>query len=237
MKLVLIAAVSLLASCKDKPRESPQPAPSQPAPPQAAPSQPAPNAGAGAPATAPAAGATADTSTPDICRNGLAMIEQATCGKPEARQSLLNTRKAIESTIETLGKVAGADRRQFQVMCAQMLLAIEQDAAKLSCKLVIDERQRKEITTLLDAWYGQRTPVVPTGDAAADAVIARIAAVRDAACECRDAACLDRLDQQLGEVGTMPQAAPAEARTLGSKLLEDAGRCASRVRTLAAPPR
>lgn len=165
------------------------------------------------------------------------MIEQATCGKPEARQSLLNTRQAIESTIETLGKAAGADRRQFQVMCAQMLLAIEQDATKLSCKLAIDERQRKEITTFLDAWYGQRTPVVPTGDAAADAVIARIAAVRDAACECRDAACLDRLDKQLGEVGTMPQTAPAEARTLGSKLLEDAGRCASRVRTLTTPPR
>lgn len=232
MKLVLIAAVSLLASCKNKPRESPQPTPSQPTP-----SQPAPSAGSGAPGAALVAGATSDPSTPDICRNGIAMIEQATCDKPEARQSLLNTRRAIESTIETLGKVAGADRRQFQVMCAQMLLAIEQDATKLSCKLAIDERQRKEITTLLDAWYGQRTPVVPTGDAAADAVIARIAAVRDAACACRDAACLDQLDKQLGEVGAMPQAAPAEARTLGSKLLEDASRCASRVRTLTAPPR
>jgi hypothetical protein len=227
MKLVLIAALSLLASCKDKPRESSQPAPSQPVP----------GPGSGAPATAPGSSAAADPSTPDICRSGLAIIDQATCAKPEARQSLAKTRKVIDQMVKMLGEIAGAAPRQSQVVCAQMLMAIEQDAAKLGCTLAIDARQRTEITTLLDAWYGQRTPVTPTGDAAADAVIARIAAVRDAACECRDAACLDRLDKQLGEVGTMPATAPASARTLGSKLLDDAGRCASRVRTLPAPPR
>ena len=213
MKLVLTAALSLLASCKDKPRESSQPAPS------------------------PGSSAAAGPSTPDICRSGLAMIDQATCAKPEARLSLVKTRNVIDHLVKTLGELAGADSRQSQMVCAQMLMALEQDAAKLSCTLAIDARQRKEITTLLDAWYGQRTPVTPTGDAAADAVIARIAAVRDAACECRDAACLDRLDQQLGEVGSMPATAPASARTLGGKLLDDAGRCASRVRALTAPPR
>jgi hypothetical protein len=68
-------------------------------------------------------------------------------------------------------------------------------------------------------------------------VIARIVAVRDAACECKDAACLDRLDAKLGAIGTLPATAPDAARTLGSKLLEDAGRCASRVRALSDPPR
>ena len=117
-------------------------------------------------------------------------------------------------------------------MCAQMVLAIEQDAAKLGCTVPIDAAQRTEITALLDAWYGQRTPVVPTGDAASDAFIARIVAVRDAACECRDMACLDRVDKQLLELGAVPATATAAARTLASKLLGDAGRCASRVRTL-----
>jgi hypothetical protein len=234
MKLVVIAALSLLASCKDRPRESQQqqPAPAQPGPAQL---------GAGAPAAAPASGvapaAPATPETPDICRIGLDALDKATCTKPESRDSLVDARKAIARTSEAIGKLTAADPRQLQVMCAQMLLAIERDAAKLSCTLAIDARRRKEITTLLDAWFGQRTPVTPTGDAAADAVIARIAAVRDAACECRDAACLDRLDKQLGEVGTMPAAAPDAARKLGSKLLEDASRCASRVRTLGEQPR
>src|SRR6187402_1357667 len=159
MKLVLIAALSLLASCKDRPRES---------------SQPAPSPGSNAPATAPGSSAAAGSSTPDICRSGLAMIDQATCAKPEARLSLVQTRNVIEHLVKTLGELAGADPRQSQMVCAQMLMALEQDAAKLGCTLAMDARQRKEITTLLDAWYGQRTPVTPTGDAAADAVIARI---------------------------------------------------------------
>jgi hypothetical protein len=227
MKLVLIAAVSLLASCKDRPRESP----------------PAPGPGSSAPPAAPAApaspdgGAAAEAPGPDVCRISLLALEQASCPTAEARQGLLATKKSIDSVVETIGKVAGADPRQFQVMCAQMLLAIEQDAAKLSCTIALDARQRAEITAMLDAWYAQRTPVVPTGDAAADAVIAKIAAVRDAACECRDAACLQGLEKQLGAVGAMPQAAPAAARTLGSKLLEDAGRCASRVRMMSSPPK
>ena len=223
MKLAVIAAVGLLASCKDKPREPPP--------------APGPGPGSGAPQGAPAPGAAAEAAAPDLCRSSLAALDQATCKAPGDRQSLVNAKQAIGGVVETIGKASGTDPRQFQVMCAQMLLAIERDAAKLSCAVPIDARQRKEITALLDAWYGQRTPVVPTGDAAADAVIARIVAVRDAACECRDAACLDRVDQQLVAIGAMPATAPDAARTLGSKLLEDAGRCASRVRTLGEPPR
>jgi hypothetical protein len=58
------------------------------------------------------------------------------------------------------------------------------------------------------------------------------ASMRDAACECRDAACLDRVDKQLVAIGTLPC-----GTCLGIKLLEDAGRCASRVRMLGAPRR
>lgn len=221
MKLVLIAAVSLLASCKDKPREP----------------SPAPGPASGAPQAAAASGAAAEASTPDLCRSSLAAIDQSVCPAPEVRQNLLKAKKALHGIVETIGKIGGADRRDLQVMCAQLLLATERDAAKLSCTIAIDARQRQEITTLLDAWYGQRTPVVPTGDAASDAVIARFVAMRDAACECRDAACLDRVNQQLGAIGTLPPTAPDAARALGIKLLEDAGRCASRVRALGEPPR
>jgi hypothetical protein len=221
MRLVWIATaiVSLLASCKDhrdqKAREAPP-----------------------SPSATPAAQAPAAATSPlDVCRISVVAIDQATCTAPEGRQKLRDAKKALDGVVETIGKIGGADSRQFQVMCAQMLLAIEPDAAKLGCAVAIDASQRKEITALLDAWYGQRTPVVPTGDAAADAVITKISAVRDATCACRDAACLDRVDKQLVAIGTLPAAAPDAARTLGSKLLEDAQRCASRARTLGDPPR
>jgi hypothetical protein len=227
MKLVLIAAVSLLASCKDKPRES--------SPVQGSSSGPSPGASPASPAPAPSAAA--DPAVPDICKASLASLDGTSCTAPEIRQNLFDAKKAISGVVETIGKIGSADPRQFQVMCAQMLLAIERDVAKLKCAVAIDPRQRAEITAFLDAWYGQRTPVVPTGDSASDAMIARIVAVRDAACQCRDAACLDRVDKQLAEIGDLPATATPAARTLGSKLLEDAGRCASRVRTLGDSPR
>jgi hypothetical protein len=239
MKLVLIAAVSLLASCKGSTREPPRaesasasrsPGPSPSAAPSPGQSWGVPGAGAGS-------GAAGGASKADICKISQEAVDQATCTTPEGRQSLVDAQQAIGRIVETIGKVGGTSLRQYQVMCAQLLLAIERDAAKLSCTLALDARQRTEIAALLDAWYGQRTPVVPTGDAAADAVIARIGAVRDAACECRDAACLDRVDQQLVAIGALPATAPDAARTLGSKLLEDAARCAARVRALGEPPR
>jgi hypothetical protein len=243
MKLALIAAVAMLTSCKDSAR-----APS---------SASSPGSGAPAAAHAPSTSTTAPTTTgaappastgsapaappaipsTDACWIGLAALDGATCKTTDALKSLMGTRKSIESIVDTIRKLGGADPRQFQVMCAQMLLAIEQDATKLGCQVALDPPQRRDLRVLLEAWYGQRTPVVPTGDAAADAVIARIAAVRDAACACKDAACLDGLNAQLAGVGTMPAAAPDAARRLGSKLLEDAGRCASRVRTMGAAPR
>lgn len=229
MKRVAIAAVLLLVGCKDKTREGPP-----------AGSQGSGGAGQGTisrapspvPPKPPGAEAAAAEPLPDVCRSSLVVLDQATCKTPEDRQRLVEPRKAISGLVEALSKAGGSDPRQTQVMCAQMLLAIEQDATKLGCAVAIDAPRRKEITGLLDAWYGQRTPVAPTGDAAADAVIARIVAMRDAACDCRDAACLDRVDQQLVGIGEMPGSAPPAARTLAGKLLEDAGRCATRVRML-----
>jgi len=211
MKRVVIT-VALLASCKDKPREQP----------------PAPTPGSAA--------VVADAAPPslDICKIGVAAIEKATCPTPEVRENLMKAKKSLDGVVQTVGQ-AQADPVQFQVMCAQLLLAIERDAKKAGCTLAVDAQQRTDIMATLDAWYARRTPVTQTGDAAADAVIAKIVAVRDATCECRDAACLERVDKQLVAIGTMPETAPQAARTLGSKLLEDAARCANRVRTVTDP--
>lgn len=216
----LIACIGLLATCKDRPREQPA------------------MAGSSA-AIAPAAPDAAPSAAPgvDICGIGRSAIANATCPTPGVRDNLLRAKKSLDGIVDMIGQAGAVDPRKFQVMCAQLLLAIERDAAQVKCTLAIDASQRAAIAKLLDEWYAQRTPVVPTGDAAADAVISRIVAVRDAACECRDAACLDRVDRQLVTIGTMPATAPQAARDLGGKLLDDAARCATRVRTLTDPQR
>lgn len=170
----------------------------------------------------------------DICKLGGAAVDAATCPSPEVRADLMKAKKALDGVVQTVGQTA-ADPVQFQVMCAQLLLAIERDAKKAGCTLSISDAQRSELMATLDAWFARRTPVEKTGHAEADAVIAKIAAVRDATCACEKATCLDEVDKQLLAIGTMPESAPQAARTLGSKLLEDAARCASRVRTVTDP--
>ena len=171
---------------------------------------------------------------PEICRHGAAAIDSATCPSPEVRANLMQAKKSLDGVVQTVGQTA-VDPVQFQVLCAQLLLAIERDAKKLGCTLSIEPAQRTEMMSTLDTWYARRTPVEKTGHAGADAVIAKIAAVRDATCECKLGSCLAEVDKQLVAVGTMPADAPDAARKLGSKLLEDAARCANRVRTITDP--
>lgn len=213
MKAALVLV--LLLGCKsDKPAPAPAPASGTapaPAPPDAA---------------APAA--------PDTCKLGAAAIDGATCPTPEIRAALLKMKTSLDGVVSTVGQAA-ADPQQFAVMCAQLLLAIERDAKKQGCTLALADAQRGELVKTLEAWYARRTTVTPTGDAAADAVIAKLAAVRDATCECKTGACLEALTPKLAGVGEMPASAPQAARDLGSALLSDASRCATRVRTLLDP--
>lgn len=227
MKLAVLAALSLLAACKDKPREpaaTPPPAPGSAAP--------AADAAIAAVAAAPPDGAEAGVPVVDACGISSAALATAACPSADAAKGLARAKDSIDQIVQTVGTIGSADTRQMQVMCAQLLSAIERDAKKLGCTLTIPPAQRTEIAALLDAWFGQRTQVEPTGDAAVDAVIARMVAVREAACACRDAACLDALDKELVKVPPFPAKAPDGARELGVKVLEDAARCAQRVRLL-----
>jgi hypothetical protein len=166
----------------------------------------------------------------DICKIGLAAIDSASCPAPAVSANLAKARKTIDGLATTAAKITD-DPSKLYVMCAQLLLAIERDAKQAGCTLAIPADARTDIAKTLDAFYAQRTPVAPTGDAASDAVISRFVAIRDAACECKDAACLDRVDRQLVTISPLPDTAPAAAKTLAGKLLEDSARCAQRVRT------
>jgi hypothetical protein len=224
MKKLVFAALLLVACKGDKP-----PAPS-----------PSPASGSAPVAVAIDAAAPAPTPPPanDVCQIGRAAIDAAKCAKPEVASQLAKVKKSLDGVVDMVKQLGdGGDPTKFHVMCAQMLLALERDATKLGCTVALDPANRDEIMKLLEAWYAQRTEVVKTGDAAADAVIDKLAAVRDATCACKDGACLAGLEKQLLAVGEMPKTAPDAARTLGSKLLEDAARCANRVRTILDPPK
>jgi hypothetical protein len=211
MNRALIAVV-VLASCKDKPAEPP-PRPAD--------------------KSAPAAGSAAPTPALDVCKLAIAALERASCPTPDVHKGLMGAKQSFTGIVDTVGQLGAADPQKFMVICGQLLIALERDAKRAGCTLNVE--QRPAIEQLVEAWYAQRTPVVPTGDAATDAVIAKMAALRDAACACRDAACLDALDPQLAAIGALPATAPEAARTLGSNLFGDAARCAQRVRTMTDP--
>jgi hypothetical protein len=178
-------------------------------------SQPA--AGSAAlPATAPM------VRTAQVCLDAITVVRNASCGS--AATSLAAAQAGLEGTVAAMRKAGDADPEQYDIICSRMLLALERDAAKLGCTLPIDPKLRTQMIEHLDRYFAQRTPVTKTGDPAADDVIAKIAAMRDAACACPDQACLDKL-----EIPSIPQHLPDAARDLAGKLLDDAARCSQRI--------
>jgi hypothetical protein len=158
-----------------------------------------------------------------ICFDAIAVVQHASCGS--AATSLKAAQAGLEGTVAAMQKAGGEDVEKYETVCSRMLLALEQDAAKLDCTLPIDPDLRSKMVARVDKYFSQQlTPVTKTGDAAADELIAKVAAMRDAACACKDQTCLDKL-----EVPTMPPALPAAARDLVTKLLDDAARCSQRI--------
>lgn len=164
----------------------------------------------------------------DLCRQGMDAIDHSSCGS--ATSSLSAARKSLDTIAATAQQTGVTDPHGYEVTCARLLDAIAHDAAKSGCTITFDAGMKAKIAKDVEEYYGQRTKVTPTGDAAADAVIAKVAAMRDAACACKDQACLDKADKQLVVIPAMPATVPQAARDLATKLLDDASRCAQRVK-------
>jgi hypothetical protein len=202
----LLPVLVALAACQGSPSGSK----SQPAPGSAAPSA--------APTAAPPVVRTAQ-----VCLDAITVVRNASCGS--AAPSLKAAEASLEGTVAAMAKTGDAsDPEQYDIICSRMLLALEKDAAKLGCTLPIDPKLRTTMLQKLDRYFAQRTPVTKTGDPAADDVIAKVAAMRDAACACQDQTCLDKI-----QIPTMPSSLPDAARDLVKKLLDDAERCAQRI--------
>ena len=214
-----LALVLALAACQGKSSPSPAPAPTGSAPAAAAPT-------GSAPGTPPPLTRT----TAEVCQASLGVLDRATCPGNDA--GLRTAKTSLEGIVNTMTKVGDADPHTYDIMCARLLLALERDvsAGSSGCTLPIDAELRARIQRTLDAYFNQHTEVTKTGDAASDGAIAKLAAIRDAACECRTSACIDKLDAKMNDMPSLPPTAPQAAKDLAGKVLDDAARCAQRAR-------
>jgi len=204
----LVALMVMLAACKGGSRAEPKP-------------------GSAAPPVS--------TAPLDICDIGLRAFDKTTCDAPDSAKNIQRAQQTFHGILDTIQKTRPPDPRQLQMMCAQIFVAMQRDFAKIHCTTGVTGDQQAAIAAALEAWYAQRTPVSPTGDQMSDAVIAKIVVVRDHMCACTDMACLERVDKALDTLGSLPENAPAQARELGRSLLDDVGRCESKVRSAAGP--
>lgn len=190
----------------------------------------------GSAAGSPAAGSAAVTAPAvpapafDACGLGTRLLAEVTpCASKGNPKDWKMMQQGFATVADTVRKT---DTASSQVMCAQMLHAVEDDLGKLGCTIVLSSSERAQLAELMASWYAQRTPVVPTGDAASDEVITRIARARDRMCACTDLACLTEVDATLDLLGAFPTTAAAKAKDLGKKLVDDMGRCETRVKQL-----
>jgi hypothetical protein len=205
-----VALVLALAACQSK--SSPKPA-------------------AGSAAGSAAAVPAAPGHVAEICQDSLGVLERASCPNNEA--GLRAAKTSLTGIINTMTQVGNGDPTSYDITCARLLLALERDvrgSGSASCELPIDPELRGKIQRTLDAYYNRRTEVTKTGDAASDDAIAKLAALRDAACECRTSSCIDALDAKLTQLPPLPASAPQAAKDLAGKLLDDSARCADRAR-------
>ncbi len=219
--LATLALAISIAACQGSKHEPPSPPPqTAPAPTSASPSTPS-------PAQPPA--------PPDICAAGTRIFDHATCTSAQGMKVLEQAKRTLNGTLDLTKKAASADPHALQIVCAQLIQALSRDAVAQGCKIDLAEADQQQIEVLMAAYYAQRTAVTPSGDTAADAVIAKIVGVRDAMCACEDMKCVAKVDKTIDTIGTFGSNAPQAARDLGGKLLDDVSRCEARLNTPAAP--
>lgn len=91
------------------------------------------------------------------------------------------------------------------------------------CPLDVTEDERAELTAFLAAWYGERTAPPATGNADVDATLVEIAGQRDAACACKDMACVRKAEPGLDR--PLPATGAPVAEEAKAKMLDEVARC------------
>jgi hypothetical protein len=137
---------------------------------------------------------------------------------------------SIKMALDELAKtVASAPtdpvlRRKAAARCAIQLDGLMRVEQPRDCPLDATDSERAELTTFLDAWYGERTAAPITGNADADAALKELAAKRDEACTCKDTACARAIATSL-EKYALPSGSPDTASVVAAQMIEEVGRC------------
>jgi hypothetical protein len=152
-----------------------------------------------------------------------------------ARLLMLGRRKcfpedtSLQMAIDSVDEIAAkaptepTPRRRVAAQCAIMVDGMMRAKQPLDCPLDVTDDERAELTAFLAAWYGERTVPAPTGNAAVDEILGKLAAQRDAACACKDMACVRAAETAL-EVTLPADASPAAAGTK-AEILDEVARC------------
>jgi hypothetical protein len=128
-----------------------------------------------------------------------------------------------------------AGRRRIGAQCAVMLDGMIRAEQPKNCPLDVTDAERHELFVFLTAWYGERTAAPTTGNAAADAAVAKLVARRDAACACKDLACARSAGTGLdAELAALPSDTPKAERDAAAKMIDEVARCRQRL-TYGAP--
>ena len=171
---------------------------------------------------APAPAAPAPVPPPDLCGALSRAFDRviACAPTPEAAEALQGTQRQLDA-------ITG----HRQANCGEALEAMlqTQDAA---CNLGVSADERAAISALAT----KRTTIPPSGDTAIDEGGARIMAMRDRMCACRDAACVAATEQAFNEDAAHApnfRHAPQDVRDAANEVLDELARCG---RKAEAPP-
>jgi len=154
-----------------------------------------------------------------------AIDELASCRGSDAFAANRDFFASLEKNRDpSLAKRSGA-------MCATFVEGVLTEPDVRSCKFSFRDR-RAELASFLDGYYAERVKLEPTGHAGADAVLAAVAAHRDAVCACAEEACVRAQDKRdTGwDAAPLPKDAPTKARDLAGLMIDDIAKCTSDAR-------
>ena len=121
-------------------------------------------------------------------------------------------------------------RRRTAAQCAVMLDGMIRAEQPKNCPLDVTDGERHELFAFLTAWYGERTAAPMTGNAAADAAVAKLVVRRDTACACKDLACARNAGSGLdAELAALPADTSRAERDAAAKMIDEVARCRQRL--------
>ena len=124
------------------------------------------------------------------------------------------------SDLERNAPEAPGPRRRVAAQCAVMLDGMVRVEQPPDCPLDATDAELAELTTFLAAWYSERTAPPKTGDAGADAALVALAKQRDAACACKNAACV-----RATQLDAVAADAPKVALDASAQMIDEVARC------------